>query len=173
MSDAAHALLWRVVARRVATAPPACSPPALGWIGFAASSPSLRNGALAYRALGDVGEPYPEWVRALRGKSGVYVIRDASSRDVLYVGMSERNLYDTMTRHLQRWTRWKGFWREQYSRGGQRHDPGTTYARPRVEVAVRLTARDRAADEEARLIRTLAPRDNLLGATPDLEDVPF
>jgi hypothetical protein len=134
---------------------------------------ALRNAALTYRDVGDVGEPYPEWVRALRGKSGVYVIRDASSREVLYVGMSETNLYDTMTRHLQRWNRWKGYWREQYSRRGQRHDPGTTYARPRVEIAVRLTARDRATDEEARLIRKLAPRDNLIGQAVEDESIPF
>lgn len=72
------------------------SPPAL----VASNTP--RNGALStYRPVGDRGEPYPAWVRALRGKAGVYVIRDASTHECLYVGSSSTQLYDTLTRHLQ------------------------------------------------------------------------
>lgn len=66
------------------------------------------------------------------------------------------------------WRRWKGFWRGQYGEG---HDPGLTYARERVEVAVRITDPDDALDEEARLIARLRPRDNLLGQ-PE-EPIPF
>lgn len=58
------------------------------------------------------------------------------------------------------WRRWKGWWRGQYGEG---HDPGLTYDRDRVEVAVRVTSATKALDEEARLIRRLRPRDNLLG----------
>ena len=151
--------------------------PLLGWIGFAAvralldeGSPALiRNAStnrLNYRPLGDSGEPYPAWVRDLRGKAGAYVIRDASSSEILYVGKSETSLYDTMTRHLQTWQRWKKWWHHEYSRGGQRHDPGTTYDRKRVEVAVRVTPSSLASDEEARLIHTLQPRDNLIVPLP-------
>ncbi|MCA9678090.1 MAG: hypothetical protein KC464_23895, partial [Myxococcales bacterium] len=147
---------------------------ALAAAGVAVDAPpdllSLRNGSLAYRPVGAPGEDYPAWVRALRDQSGVYVIRDRRSGEVLYVGESHTaRLYQTLTRHLQGWRRWKGWWKGQYGEG---HDPGLTYPRDRVEVAVRVTHADDAIDEEARLIRRLAPRDNLLGqAEPD--DVPF
>nr|HEX4316252.1 peptidoglycan DD-metalloendopeptidase family protein [Kofleriaceae bacterium] len=128
-----------------------------------------RNGSLVYREVGDSGDAYPEWVRALKGKAGVYVIRDAESREVLYVGSSASRLYDTLTRHFQTWRRWKGYWKGQYGEG---HDPGLTYARDSVEVAVRVTSPSDAFDEEMRLIRRLTPRDNLIGQT-ERDEVPF
>jgi hypothetical protein len=136
-------------------------------------SPTLvaRNAALVYRPIGDRGDPYPEWVRNLRGRSGVYVIRErAGDARTVYVGESHTGrLYETLTRHFQDWRRWKRFWRGQYGEG---HDPGLTYPRGTVEVAVRITSPNTALDEEARLIRRLRPRDNLLGQ-PELEDAPF
>jgi hypothetical protein len=128
----------------------------------------IRNGGLTYRPVGRSGEPYPAWVRALKGKSGVYVIRQGG--EPVYVGESHSDrLYETMTRHFQSWRRWKGFWRGQYAEG---HDPGLTYRRESVEVAARVTSPERAMDEEERLIRRLRPRDNLLGQ-PELEEAPF
>jgi len=62
---------------------------------------SLRNAGLTYRPLGARGEPYPQWVRDLKGESGVYIIRERDSREVVYVGSSVGRLYDTMTRHFQ------------------------------------------------------------------------
>jgi hypothetical protein len=130
-----------------------------------------RGTSLAYRPVGSRGEPYPDWLRALRGQSGVYVIRDRGSREVLYVGESSAGrLYETLTRHFQEWRRWKGFWRGQYAEG---HDPGLTYPRASVEAAVRVTSPAEALDEEARLIRRLRPRDNLIGKLADDEAVPF
>jgi hypothetical protein len=127
-----------------------------------------RNAALAYRPVGNRGDPYPDWVRNLRGRSGVYVIRERD--DIVYVGESHTGrLYETLTRHFQEWRRWKGFWRGQYGEG---HDPGLTYPRSAVEVAVRITSPNAALDEEARLIRRFRPRDNLLGQ-PELDDAPF
>jgi hypothetical protein len=155
----------------------------LGWIGYdrldvlCAHLPrNASKSRLTYRPVGSPGEPYPTWVRELKGKSGAYAIRDRKSGEVLYVGTSYTgNLYETMTRHLQRWKRWKSWWSGQY--GDQQHDPGTTYERDRVEVAVRVTPPKRALDEEARLIRTLKPKDNLIGQPPELEPelepVPF
>ena len=67
------------------------------------------------------------------------------------------------------WRRWKGFWKDQYSEG---HDPGLTYPRESVEVAVRVTSPSTALDEELRLIARLKPRDNLVGNYAD-EEVPF
>ncbi len=137
----------------------------------AATAP--RNASLSYRPVGNRGEPYPEWIRALDGKSGVYVIREIGADgkpEIVYVGSSSADrLYDTLTRHFQQWRRWKGFWRGQYGEG---HDPGLTYKRDRVDVAVRITPASRALDEEARLIRRLRPRDNLIGQ-PEEEAIPF
>lgn len=131
-------------------------------------SSTLRNaGGLYYRPVGERGEPYPDWVRALKDKAGVYVIRSADG-EIVYVGSSAGRLYDTLTRHFQRWRRWKNFWKGQYSEG---HDPGLTYPRGEMEVAVRLTSPDASLDEEMAMIRRLRPRDNLIGQ-PD-EEAPF
>lgn len=135
---------------------------------------AMRNAAFVYREVGARGDPYPEWVRDLRGKSGVYVIRERDPDGdpiTVYVGESySGRLYETLTRHFQEWRRWKGFWKDQYTEG---HDPGLTYAREGVDVAVRVTPANRALDEEARLIRRLRPRDNLLGQPVEGEAVPF
>jgi hypothetical protein len=132
---------------------------------------ALRNAGLVYRPVGSPRERYPEWVRELDGKSGVYVIRDLQSHETLYVGSSSTRLYDTLTRHLQQWRRYKSFWKNQYQYD-EGHDPGLTYDRARVEVAVRLTSPADSLDEETRMIRRLKPRDNILGQ-PELEDAPF
>jgi Peptidase family M23 len=131
-----------------------------------------RNAAFHYRPIGASGDAYPEWVRALKGKAGVYVIREIRSRAIVYVGSSSGRLYDTLTRHFQTWRRFKGFWRGQYGEG---HDPGLTYKRDTVEVAIRLTSPAASLDEEMRLIARLAPRDNLIGQRSSAADdeVPF
>ncbi len=130
---------------------------------------NLRNGSLSsYRAVGDSGERYPDWVRELRGESGVYVIREQGG-PIVYVGSSIGRLYETLTRHFQAWRRYKGYWRGQFAEG---HDPGLTYKRADVEVAIKRTSSDDAHEEERRMIRRLQPRDNVLGQ-PELEDAPF
>lgn len=142
----------------------------------AAGTTTHRNGRLTFRPIGRPGERYPEWVQELRGKSGVYFIRERSAAgrvgELVYVGQSQADrLYETLTRHFQQWRRWKGFWRGQYAEG---HDPGVTYPRDSVEVAVRVTPPERALEEEARCIQRLRPRDNVLGQPHDeLAAVPF
>ena len=144
----------------------------------AARDAEARNAALKYRLIGASGEPYPDWVRALDGKSGVYIVReiqDDGTSVTAYVGESHTGrLYQTLTRHFQTWRRAKKFWTGQYT-GSQSHDPGLTYDRDRVTVAVRVLPADRALAEEARLIARLRPRDNLLGQPDDDLDeaVPF
>jgi hypothetical protein len=152
---------------------------ATGPRGSMASRPDLRNASLRYRPIGASGEPYPDWVRALSGASGVYVIREIQrdgSHAVVYVGESHTGrLYQTLTRHFQTWRRAKKFWTGQYT-GSQSHDPGLTYDRDRVTVAVRVLAADRALAEETRLITRLRPRDNLIGQPIDddaADVVPF
>jgi hypothetical protein len=137
----------------------------------------LRNASLSYRPIGGSGERYPDWVRALRGKSGVYLIRERQrdgSNPVVYIGESHAGrLYQTLTRHFQTWRRHKKFWSGQYT-GSQSHDPGLTYHRARCTVAVRVLAPERAIAEEARLIARLRPRDNLTGQPEESgDDVPF
>lgn len=143
-----------------------------------AAEAELRNAGLTYRPVGASGEPYPAWVRALDGQSGVYVIKEVQrdgSEEIVYVGESHTGrLYDTLTRHLQQWKRRKTFWRDQF--GGQGHDPGLTYQRHRVKVAARVMSPERAMSEETRLIRKLRPRDNLLKQPDDSlpeDPVPF
>jgi hypothetical protein len=129
-----------------------------------------RNGSLVYRQIGASGERYPAWVRELDGKAGVYIIRDGDSHEILYVGSSSGRLYDTLTRHFQQWRRAKTFWKGYASA----HDPGVTYDRGSVEVAVRITSPSVALDEEMRLISRLAPRDNLVGQRESADEtVPF
>lgn len=130
-------------------------------------SSAARNGGLVYRHIGGRGDPYPQWVRDLRGAAGVYVIREAG--ETVYVGSSRTQLYDTLTRHFQSWRRWKGYWSGQFGEG---HDPGLTYDREAVEVAVRVTQPSEALDEEMRLIKRLRPRDNVIGQVVD-DEVPF
>jgi len=140
---------------------------------------AVRNAALKYRPIGARGEPYPEWIRMLNGSSGVYILRetqDDGTAETVYVGESHTGrLYQTLTRHFQTWRRAKKFWTGQYT-GSQSHDPGLTYDRERITVAVRVLPAARALAEEARLIARLRPRDNLLGQPvdddPD-EVVPF
>ena len=141
--------------------------------------PALRNASLAYRPIGKSGERYPDWIRALRGKSGVYIIRERQrdgSNPVVYVGESHAHrLYQTLTRHFQTWRRAKKFWAGQYT-GSQSHDPGLTYDRARCTVAVRVLSAERAMVEEGRLIARLRPRDNLIGQPEEFgaeEVVPF
>ena len=139
----------------------------------------VRNAALKYRPIGANGEPYPDWIRMLNGKSGVYILRetqDDGTIETVYVGESHTDrLYQTLTRHFQTWRRAKKFWTGQYT-GSQSHDPGLTYDRERITVAVRVLPAARALAEEARLIARLRPRDNLRGQPvdddPD-EVVPF
>jgi hypothetical protein len=144
-----------------------------------APDPALRNASLSYRPIGNTGERYPDWIRALRGRSGVYVIRERQrdgSNPIVYVGESHAHrLYQTLTRHFQTWRRAKKFWAGQYT-GSQSHDPGLTYDRARCTVAVRVLSPERAMNEEGRLIARLRPRDNLIGQPEELgveEVVPF
>jgi hypothetical protein len=75
------------------------------WKPTTASPPELRNAGLTYRPIGETGTPYPNWVRSLKGKSGVYVIRELKrdgSSEIVYVGESHAGrLYNTLTRHFQ------------------------------------------------------------------------
>ena len=131
---------------------------------------------LEFLPVGNPGARYPAWVRALDGKSGVYVIREYDDHErawvIVYVGESHRGrLYGTLTRHWQRWVRGAD---DEYRHAEQSdHDPGLTYARARCEAAALITSSDRARDVQDALIRWLVPRDNILGADPVTEEAPI
>lgn len=127
---------------------------------------------LTFRPVGYTGEPYPQWLRELQDQAGVYVFRERQadgSTPVVYVGMSAGRLYDTITRHLQSWRRagsqrWIGMF------APRDHDPGLTYERGRIFVAVLLTAPEDARAMELALIAELSPRDNIDGAVAPAGD---
>lgn len=135
------------------------------------AAPPRNGGALEFRPLGGRGEPYPSWVRALKGHSGVYVIRtqgDDGEETIAYVGSSSTDrLYETFTRHFQEWRRWKKYWRGGFSEGA---DPGWTYPRESSEAAAFATSRAEALAVEMSLIRALRPRDNQIGQLEDDDD---
>ncbi len=121
----------------------------------------LRYRSVSAGWLGDFFDAaYPDWVRALKGKSGVYVIRSAGNdKQVLYVGESHTGrLYETLTRHFQAWSG---------------RTAGPTYGRGAVRVAVKVTPAARAVDAQNRLICELMPRDNTLSPLCELSPNPF
>lgn len=94
---------------------------------------------------------FAPWLAALRQgqHSGVYLIRDAETEEILYIGESHRNrLYETLTRHLYPW-----------------NGPGSgpSYAPGYVEVAVIVaeTPLDDPVTDQYALIQRLRPRDNV------------
>ena len=92
---------------------------------------------------------WPAWLRDLRRRCGVYVIRRRNDKQVLYVGESHTGrLYKTITRHFQAWS-------------GK--TAGPLYDRQAVEVAVRVTPPPAAVGAQNNLIDRLAPRDNTNG----------
>ena len=109
---------------------------------------------LHFRAPWEAGR-YAPWLRQLRGKSGVYVIRVRATAKQLYVGESHTGaLYQTVTRHFQRWT----------------SPTNVTFGRDQVEVAVIVTPDGEAVEAQNALICELGPEHNEL--TPGCEDAP-
>jgi hypothetical protein len=100
-------------------------------------------------ALSEVGAAgsYPDWVKALRGKSGAYVITDLDGA-VLYVGESGTSrLYQTMTRHFQRWT-------DKYDTAGP------TFDRKNCLLSVAITQPQMSRIVQDALICALSPMYN-------------
>lgn len=132
----------------------------------------LRNASVRSRWRSPLGArdrgAWAPWVDELSESRGVYLIRDAASKELLYVGESHRGarLKKTLTRHFWNWE----------GRGA-----GPTYPAALVEVAVELyDDPNETVERQYELIRALHPRDNVtdghtLFRTPpaDADDVPF
>jgi len=105
---------------------------------------------LRWHAPVDADGMLAEWVDALHGQSGVYLIRDARTREIVYIGESHtQRLFETMTRHLYAWN----------GRGS-----GPSYHPALVEIAVIVAETpldDPVADQYA-LIQQHEPRDNVM-----------
>jgi hypothetical protein len=95
---------------------------------------------------------FADWISELRGRglNGVYLIRDARTRQVLYIGESHTGrLHETMTRHLWAWN----------GKGA-----GPSYRPEFVELAVVVAETpldDPVADQYA-LIQEHSPPDNFM-----------
>jgi hypothetical protein len=90
---------------------------------------------------------FADWIRRLQHQNGVYLIRDAETEEVQYIGESHRaRLYHTLTRHLQSWS---GF------------GSGPTYDPTHVEIAVVLTSAEEAPATQFALIQQFRPPDNV------------
>ena len=93
---------------------------------------------------------YPAWIRGLRKRSGVYLIRERQDGSIAYVGESSKaRLYGTLTRHFQQWT--------------NKYDTaGATYDRADIDVAVIVVPDAHANYLQNELICRLDPVDNRL-----------
>lgn len=121
----------------------------------------MSAGGLKYRAVRD-GARFAEWLRALRGASGVYYIHDRGGLwddgGLVYIGESHTGrLYETITRHFQSWD-------------GRL----ARYDAKRCTVAVRRMSAERAVEAQYRAIQKHRPRDNRVdGETVTDEEAPF
>ncbi len=109
------------------------------------------------KATGTRGWEYVPELQALgrRRASGVYVITDATSRRVLYVGESHTGrLFDTITRHFREWKIGPGD-AQGRRRGGEMYD------RFAVNVVWIETPAGEAQDLQYKTIQRLNPRDNV------------
>ena len=133
----------------------------------------MSGGRSSWRPVGKNGDPYPAWLRALEQSSGVYAIRvpGVFSPTVVYVGESHSGrLLKTVTRHFQYWSRGKGWWDGMFAPSSDA-DPGRTCPRGDCEVAIQPCPASQAIALQYKWIKSLAPRDNIIGA--DEEEVPF
>lgn len=46
---------------------------------------------------------WPVWVRQLRSRAGIYFIRDAATKKMLYIGRGQKCLKDALVRHFYHW----------------------------------------------------------------------
>jgi len=106
------------------------------------------------------GRQIAAWVKELKGKSGVYVIREKAHPIIDFLGMAEISycgeshtgrLYATLLRHFQKWT-------------GK--TAGPTFAASKVEVAIVRCPASRALDLQNSMIAEFRPKLNII-ANPD------
>jgi excinuclease UvrABC nuclease subunit len=94
------------------------------------------------------GRAVAGWVKALKGKSGVYIIRERGFfGTVLYVGESHTGrLYSTLLRHFQHWTG---------------PTAGPTFPVSKVEVAIIRAPAGKAVELQNAVIAEYKPKHNV------------
>lgn len=103
---------------------------------------------MTFRPVYANGRPQ-EWVNALAGKSGVYVIREAFAGEVLYVGESHSGrLKKTLLHHFQHW---------------EGPTSGPTFNPDTHEAAVITTPAEFAVESQDALIERYQPERNRAG----------
>jgi hypothetical protein len=123
----------------------------------------LRNAQRRSWRRPSVGDSYEwaPWLPPLQGQTGVYLIRDRRTRELLYIGECHRpsqGLLRTLRRHMWSWTG---------------PTAGPTYRPQDVEVAFELTSDgEEAKRRQYELIQRLLPRDNVQDGS-SLAPVPF
>jgi len=114
--------------------------------------------SLEYRPV-KIGRAVADWVKALKGKSGVYLIREKNgflffAGEIVYCGESHSGrLYSTLLRHFQKWS-------------GK--TAGPTFPVTKYEVAVVRCPAARALDLQNAMIAEFRPKLNTI-ANPDAE----
>ncbi len=103
--------------------------------------------SLEFRSIKD-GRQTAKWVKALKGKCGVYVIRERGFLgEVQYIGESHSGrLNSTLLRHFQHWT-------------GK--TAGVTFAASKVEVAVVRCPAYHALELQNAMIADFRPKLNV------------
>jgi hypothetical protein len=124
-----------------------------------------RNARSAWRRPVEDDGTWAAWLRPLQGQTGVYLIRDRDSGELLYIGECHRpkqGLLKTMRRH---------FWQWSGPTAGPTFDPRY------VEVSYELTGPgEDATARQFELIRKLEPQHNVQDGRsllPSLDEVPF
>jgi hypothetical protein len=105
--------------------------------------------SLEFRSIKE-GRAVAAWVKALKNKSGVYIIRERGwLGNVLYAGESHTGrLYSTLLRHFQHWTG---------------PTAGPTFAVSKVEVAVIRTPAAKAIETQNAVVAEYQPEHNVTG----------
>ncbi len=95
---------------------------------------------------------YPTWLRALRSVPGVYLVRDAASHTVLYIGRSRTDVKKALVRHFCVWN--------DDRLGALSPHRRALFDRTKVEVKVYTVRSEWTAATEADLIAFHNPPDN-------------
>jgi excinuclease UvrABC nuclease subunit len=103
--------------------------------------------SLEFRSVKE-GRAVADWVKSLKGKSGVYLVREPGFLgEVLYCGESHTGrLYSTLLRHFEHWSG---------------PTAGPTFPASRVEVAVVRCPAARALDLQNAMIAEYRPKHNV------------
>lgn len=110
---------------------------------------------LIFKSIDKPGRYFPDWLKEYNDRSGAYVIRSKSSKEILYIGESHTGrLAATLKRHFWNWD-------DEIERQHFTFDPNS------VEVALYPTTQRAAKAIQDELIEHYMPRYNKQGIPAD------